>query len=143
MLLANIARWKGIDYLLKAFSLSNLYKGNITVKICGKVVDEIYFKELQQFLNDNKLSKYVEFIPFQKDTSTLYYNSLAVVNCSISEFGGPETFGRTIIEAWSYKKPVIAFACGGPKYIITNEKNGLLVPEKSVEKLSDSMLQII
>ena len=142
LLLANIARWKGIDYLLKAYALSGLYKENITVKICGKVVDEIYFKELQQFMTDNKLSNYVEFIPFQKDTSTLYCNSLAVVNCSISEFGGPETFGRTIIEAWSYKKPVISFACGGPKYIIKNRVNGILISEKNLKKLKEALQEL-
>lgn len=142
LLLANISRWKGIDYLLKAYFTSGLYKENINVKVCGKVVDNAYFEQLQQYLSVNKLSQYVEFIPFQKNTRTLYENSLAVVNCSISEFGGPETFGRTIIEAWSYKKPVISFKCGGPKYIVTDEKNGFLVPEKSVEKLSESMLRI-
>lgn len=139
LLLANISRWKGIIYLLKAYDESHLYKKNIRVVISGKIADESYYKELQNFLKEKKLIPYVTVQPFQQDTSTLYENALAVVNTSISEFGGPETFGRTIIEAWSYKKPVVSFDCGGPKYLIDNNKNGFLVREKDVDDLKNAL----
>ena len=82
-----------------------------------------------------------EIKDFQNDEQIkiLYENSLMVINSSISQYGGPETFGRTIIEAWSYKKPVIAFNVGGPKYIIDNGINGFLVEEKNVKELAEKI----
>ena len=69
----------------------------------------------------------------------MYEEALFVVSSSISEFGGPETFGRTIIEAWSYKKAVISFNVGGPKYIIDDKVNGFLVEEKNTEEMARKM----
>jgi glycosyltransferase involved in cell wall biosynthesis len=62
-----------------------------------------------------------------------------VCNTSISDHGGPETFGRTIIEAWSYEKPVIAFSVGGPKFIIDNNINGLLINEGDILGLANAI----
>jgi glycosyltransferase involved in cell wall biosynthesis len=56
---------------------------------------------------------------------------------SISEHGGPESFGRTVIEAWAHAKPVVAFACGGPGYLIRDGVDGFLVPEKNVDLLAE------
>lgn len=141
LILANISRLKGIDLLLKAYVNSNVIKDNIKLIICGKVQDDIYFKEILMFITKNKLEPFVEIRDFQDDyqKDILYRNSLMVINSSISEYGGPETFGRTIIEAWSYKKPVISFNVGGPKYIIDNGINGFLVEEKNIKELSEKI----
>jgi len=66
-----------------------------------------------------------------------------LLNTSLAEHGGPETFGRTIIEAWSYKKPVIAFSEGGPKYLISDNIDGLLIPEKDVQALASAMNKLV
>ena len=58
----------------------------------------------------------------------------------MSKFGGPESFGRTIVEAWSHRKPAIAFRCGGPKYLISDGDDGYLVEEGNVEELARRML---
>lgn len=141
LILANISRLKGIDLLLKAYVESNVIRRNIKLIICGKVQDNIYFEELLMFITKNKLENFVEIRDFQNDIEKdiLYKNSLMVINSSISEYGGPETFGRTIIEGWSYKKPVISFNVGGPKYIIDNGINGFLVEEKNIKELAEKI----
>lgn len=52
-----------------------------------------------------------------------------------------EGFGRVIIEMFSFGKPVISTTSGGPEYII-NDDNGLVVPPKDVQALSNAMNKI-
>src|SRR5690606_38244007 len=59
-----------------------------------------------------------------------------------SHSGGPETFGRAIIEAWAHRKPVIAFAAGAPARLIAHEQDGLLVPEADVEALAAALARL-
>jgi len=137
---AMINRWKGIEYAIKA--ISKVDDDNLELKIVGKVVDQEYFEELNQLINKLSL-KNVEFIPYTDNIKSFYDESYIVLNTSISEFGGPETFGRTILEAWAYKKPVVSFNCGGPKYLIDNGVDGILVPEGNVELLSNAIVELL
>lgn len=131
--LANISRWKGIDYLIKSYFKSHLWSENIRLLIVGKKADQACFNELIKLIDRENMQKYVIFKDFEMNTEKLYMNCLFVANSSISEFGGPETFGRTIIEAWSYHKAAISFDAGGPKFLINNNFDGILVPEKNVD----------
>lgn len=140
--LANISRLKGLDLLIEAYIKSEIYKKNIKLIICGTIRDKVYFNELLNKINENKMNLMIKIEPFQNNElkkDILYKNSLMVINSSISEYGGPETFGRTIIEGWSYKKPVISFNVGGPKYIIDNGINGFLVEEKNIKELAEKI----
>lgn len=137
--LANVARWKGIEYLLEAYDRSKVHEKGIKLIICGKIEDQKYYDELMGWMNGKEVFHYIEFLPFNHQVRNLYQDAIFIVNTSIEEFGGPETFGRTIIEAWSYKKPVIAFYVGGPKYLIDDGINGFLGPEKDITILSERM----
>lgn len=137
---AAISRWKGIDFLIRAAARLKL---PCSFLVIGNVIDAEYFNELQILINELGIEHIFEFKPFAHDIDDYYARSTLVVNCSISNFGGPETFGRTIVEAWSWGKPVIAFDCGGPSYLIEHGVDGLLVPEGDVEGLSESILKLI
>jgi len=76
------------------------------------------------------------------DPGALLKQCRAVLVSSVSHSGGPETFGRTIIEAWAHKKPVIAFAAGAPAHLIAHEQDGLLVPEGDVAALADALVRL-
>ena len=138
--LANISRWKGIIYLIEAYHLSRLWEDNIPLVICGSIADEKYYQEIDGYIKNNGLTDFVRIEPFINDTELLYQNAKVVINSSICDYRGPETFGRTIIEAWKYKKPVISFNCGGPAYIVDDGVNGCLVPEKNIEELARLMI---
>jgi len=53
-----------------------------------------------------------------------------------------EPFGRVIIEAMASKVPVIATKCGGPEEIITDRKNGLLIPVKSPDAIAEKIVEL-
>ena len=143
LLLANLSRWKGIYFALQAFYISQLSKRNIKLFIFGNKVDPIYFDECQKYVDEHHLNDNVTLGAFREDTSDLYRNCLMVLNTSLSEYGGPETFGLTIVEAWSYKKPVIAFSEGGPKYLVKDGVDGLLIPERDINRLAESMVKLV
>jgi sucrose-phosphate synthase len=54
-----------------------------------------------------------------------------------------EPFGLTLIEASYYGIPVVATNQGGPKEIINNLKNGLLIDPTSIQDISDKLEKII
>lgn len=137
--LANLSKWKGINYLVSSYEKCKAYDKKIPMIICGNIMDIYYYGEIQGMIRDKKLQDNIKILPFQSNVANLYNDALFVVNSSISEYGGPETFGRTIIEAWSYKKPVISFQCGGPKYIIENGIDGFLVEEKNICQFAEVM----
>jgi glycosyltransferase involved in cell wall biosynthesis len=66
----------------------------------------------------------------------------SVVVTSVSHSGGPETFGRSIIEAWAHGRPVVAFAAGGPRHLISHGEDGLLVPEGDEQALAQALWRV-
>lgn len=142
LMLANIARLKGIEYCIQAFARTDLYKKGIKLLVCGSIVDDKYYAELNQYKARLACKDKIEFRTFQENVDELYKKAYVVVNTTVSQYGGPESFGRTIIEAWQHKKPVIAFSVGGPKYIINGGYDGFLINEKNVEELSKMLVML-
>ncbi len=54
-----------------------------------------------------------------------------------------ENFGLTIVEAASCGLPVVASPTGGPKEIITNADNGILVDVTDTKQISDALKKIV
>ncbi|MEL6896392.1 MAG: glycosyltransferase family 4 protein, partial [Planctomycetota bacterium] len=61
----------------------------------------------------------------------------------IDSWGDTEGLGVGSIEAYSYRKPVIASAVGGIPDTVVDGKTGYLVPEKNVEVLADRILELV
>lgn len=81
----------------------------------------------------------VVFTGFRTDVSELIQFLHVVVHASVK----PEPFGRVIIEAMAMRKPVIASMAGGPLEIITNGRNGFLVPPDDDEQLADHIIKLL
>ncbi|MBV9826875.1 MAG: glycosyltransferase [Alphaproteobacteria bacterium] len=65
----------------------------------------------------------VRFLGWRDDVSGLLATADFLVLSSRRE-----PFGNVVIEAWSASKPVVAVASDGPRELIDNGENGLLVP---------------
>lgn len=140
--LANFSKWKGQIYLIKAFEKAEVSKLGFVLRIYGTIHEDDCYRNIIKYINTHDLNNSVEIYPFSNSTDEIYKNAAFVVISSISNFGGPETFGRTVIESWSYGKTVIAFDVGGPAYIIDNNINGILVPEKNVDLLAKAIRKL-
>ena len=126
---------KGYDHLLKAWAiiqdkcpewqLAIYADGDHTVY--ERMRDELHIDSDRCFLNGRTSDVISEFVN----------SSIAV--CS-SRFEG---FGMGIIEAMSCGLPVVAFDCPwGPRSIIMNGKDGMLVENGNVEKLAEAIIHL-
>lgn len=141
--MGGISRLKGYDLLIQAYVQSSLKQHDIQLFIYGKIVDREFYNELQALIIKNQLEAWVHLCDFTQNVGDIIKKSLFVVNSTVPRFGGPEMLGRTIIEAWAYGKPVIAFNTGGPKYIIDDGQDGLLIAVDDLTSMAKSFDRFI
>jgi glycosyltransferase involved in cell wall biosynthesis len=80
----------------------------------------------------------VRFLGWRNDRAALFAASdLCVMP---SRF---EPFGTVMIEAWAYGKPLIAAAAQGPRGLVKNGENGLLVPVDDVHALATAIHRVL
>jgi glycosyltransferase involved in cell wall biosynthesis len=127
--LATINAWKGHRHLIAAAGLLRDAGHPLRIQSVGYEGDRLIAATLRDQIASSHLQELVRLEPYVADPSALLRDSLAVAITSVSHSGGPETFGRTVIEAWAHARPVVAFAAGSPARLIRHEQDGLLVPE--------------
>lgn len=128
-----LSKEKGVIFLLKALKI---LKNKLKFK-CIIVGDGPDRKILESYVLKNNLNKHVEFLGFKSNVFT-YLNMVDVlVAPSLNE-----AFGLSIIEAFSFKKLVIASNIDAIPELITNNKTGLLFPPKDHIKLSELLLKV-
>jgi glycosyltransferase involved in cell wall biosynthesis len=136
---ARITRWKGIDYLVRAFALMKNRAPTAQLRIFGAPVDPVYHKELLNLVTELAMPDSVHFESFSSCMAQVYTDAEFIVVPSIGIKPGPESFCRIITEAWAHQKPSIAFAIGGPCFLIEDGVDGFLVEERNIEALADAM----
>lgn len=140
---ARITPWKGFDYLIRAFQRIAAVHPTVRLHIYGGEREADYVASLRRLAEELGVAGRVDFQSFVLDPAEIYAGGSVFVVSSLSEHPGPETFCRVIIEAWAYRKPVVAFAVGGPKYLIEEGVDGFLVPEKDIVQLADRVLELL
>lgn len=127
---------KQFDKLIIAYSKSDLPENNINLMLLGDGVRKKYLMELA---NENGVKNFVHFLGFQNNPFKYFRNAKFLVLSSKYE-----GFGIVIIEALACQTPVVSFNCvSGPKEIITDKENGLLVENQNFEKLTLAMNEFI
>ncbi|HEY8948795.1 MAG TPA: glycosyltransferase family 4 protein [Rhizomicrobium sp.] len=138
--LATITRWKGQEYAIEALGM---LPSDIHLVISGDVADQSYLDQLIAMASTLGLGNRVHFLGFQDDPTSLLQNAICVAITSVSRHGGPETFGRVVIEAWMHSTPVVSFETGGPKHLIAAGATGFFAPEFDVSALAAAIRWII
>lgn len=127
---------KGLSVLFKAFKLV-LKEGKCKLVLAGPGDINLYRKMAKKMRIYNRVSFLGNVNHFT--IKEIYKNSDVLVNPSL----WPEPFGRTLIEAMSLKKPVIATNQGGCIEVIQNGKTGYLIPPKNERALAEKILLIL
>ncbi len=91
--------------------------------------------ELVQMLHEKKLEENIKISGFRKDMLQVYQVIDLLVLSSIQY----DSFPTVILEAMSCGIPAVAYRCGGVEEMITEQKNGILVPQGNIEELSKSI----
>lgn len=127
---------KGYDLLIKAWNSVHQKHPDWKLTIYG---DGGCRTELENLIAQSGLSGVVYLYPATKDIYHKYIDSSIYVMSSRYE-----GFGLVLIEAMSCGIPCVSFDCPhGPSDIITNYKNGILVENANLTKLSESICLLI
>ena len=136
-----ISSSKGFEYLIAAFKRVVRNNPYIKLKIIGSAdkSKEHYLESLKTLVGRYSLSYNVEFCGFRPDIENVLAEARMLISPSVID----ESFGRTIVEAFSCGVPVIATSVGAHKEIIRNRQNGLLVEPRNSEELANSILELL
>lgn len=127
-------KYKGFDLLIEAFS--KIRGPNLHLVILGEGEER---ETLENIVLSKGISKSVHLLGLVKDIWPWYRNAKLFVSSSLSE-----GWGNVIVESMSQGCPVVAFDCDfGPREIITDGYNGLLVKTNDVKSLNNKMTTLL
>jgi glycosyltransferase involved in cell wall biosynthesis len=128
---------KGLETLLRAMSQVCCTVKEAKLLIAGDGPQKAYFQALAEKLGIKDRCKFYGQI-LEDEIVELYKSCGVVVVPSI----WPEPFGRAVIEAMSFNKPVIASNVGGIPEIV-NEKVGIVVPPGNSRSLAVAIISVL
>lgn len=126
---------KGFDMLIDAWSIVAKKHPDWKLKIVGPgerepYQDQVRRLDLEQFVSCNEATNHVYE---EMASSSLYVLS-----------SRSEGFGLVLIEAMAVGLPCVAFSCSaGPRSIVTNQNDGLLVEKDNVQELAEGICFMI
>jgi glycosyltransferase involved in cell wall biosynthesis len=134
--IGNLYPVKGHMHLIRAARLIVDEFDGANFVVIGKKTD--YFNILQEEVKRLRLTDRFRFLGFRDDIPKL----MQLIDIFVLP-SSEETFSIATLEALAASKPVVATRCGGPEDIITDGKQGFLVPPSNPEKLAEKILELI
>lgn len=142
LFLGRIVKIKGLDYLIKSFSMLEKDNEQVFLIIAGDGPDRIKYENLAKEYGTKKI---IFTGRVSKKDIASYYNACDIfVLPSVFNKQSYEPWGLVINEAMAFSKPIIATnAVGASADLIRNNYNGYIVEEKNVEELYEFMKKIL
>ena len=127
---------KQFDKLIEMYSTSNLPNNEIHLVILGEGEEKVVLKKRIEELQINSL---VHLLGFKSDVVS--YIKQAEFLALTSKYEG---FSMVVLEALAAGIPAVSFDCEtGPKEMIVDEYNGLLVENQNFEKFKEAMNRMV
>jgi len=133
---------KGVDYLLQALRLVR-ERHDAKAVIVGDGADK---DKLVRLARDLEIDQAVTFAGFVDEGLLVRYFkecSMFVLPAVFDKKGDTEGQGVVILEAMSFKKPVVASRVGGIRDIVVDGETGILVGEKDSQGLSAAISTLL
>ncbi len=138
-IVGSIIRIKGIDLVIDSLidMLNSHAKVHLYIYGSPNNQDDSakYNQELITKVRSNDLGNRIHFMGYENDKAKIYNSLDLVINYTVI----PEAFPYSVLEAMAYGKIVIAPNIGGPKEIITEDKNGFLVEPNNTYSLKSKL----
>lgn len=129
------AQQKGYDLLIESFALIADEFSDWILKIYG---EGTLTKDYINLIHKYNLEKRIVLEP-GSDQMNEKLSEASLHVCS-SYY---EPFGMVIIEGFAMGLPCVAFACDGPREIITDGYDGIIVPKEDVAALAEAMKKVM
>jgi glycosyltransferase involved in cell wall biosynthesis len=137
-------QWIAVGRIVPAKNYKNLIeaikilKNNNYMFLLRIIGDGSNFGSIQNLINRHNLNSEIEMLGFKNNPSEYYKLSDGFVLSS-----SWEGFPNSLLEAVSYRLPVVSTMVGGVNEIIENGKNGIIVSPNSPNELASGMLKIM
>lgn len=132
---------KGIESLVEAAARVVRRIGEARFVIAGApftIDDGIYLEGLKLLVGELGLSERIEFPGYVEDIRGL------LAGCDLLVLPSKrEGLGRVVLEAMAMEKPVIGFATGGLKEIISEGANGMLIDPGDIDSLAGAIVKVL
>jgi glycosyltransferase involved in cell wall biosynthesis len=127
---------KGHEFFIDA--AARVLKDDPTFRFAiSGVFENAYGQAMRRRCVELGIAKYVDFVGELADMR-LFYSACDIV-CVTSR---AESFGRTVIEAFAQRRPVVATRTGGIQEIVVDEEHGLLVDYGDAPTLSTAIRRL-
>jgi len=138
--IGRLDRTKGFEYAIKSLPLlEKISDKKFILKLAGTGYHEPVLRALVAEL---KLEEKVEFLGWIQDKKS-FFDSIDIF-CLPSQ---NEPFGLVLLEAMKYRKPIVSVDADGPKEILRNEIDGLMVSLKPLtnteERIAPAIVRLI
>lgn len=124
---------KGFCKLVKLGTLLRDAQIPFEIKLAGEGEQ---LNQIKEDVANAGLEKYFRFMGFVKDMRS-FYDSINIYLLTSKQEG----FANVLLEAMSYAKPVIAFDIGSPSELVTNGRNGFIVPADNIEAMAEKIIE--
>jgi len=124
--------WPRLITIMKKFSARVTFPWRL--RICG--IGPLR-QELEALVHQSGLTAQIEFLGFREDIPALIASAHVVVLSSDYE-GTP----NVVLEAMACQRPVIATAVGDVPYLITDEREGYVVPVEDTEIFVERLIHL-
>lgn len=139
-IVGRLQRWKGIHVLIEAMPSVVAQHPTAHCFVVGgaHALEPDYRNELIRLIKALDLQDHVLLADHQPNVELWMQAADVIVHASDNE-----PFGMVIVEAMAIGKPVIATASAGPKEIVTDEVDGILVPFADADALAGALVRCL
>jgi glycosyltransferase involved in cell wall biosynthesis len=132
--------WKGQLEFVRALAMAINADNRIRAVIVGDESDgdEAYFQQVRDAIATSRVSDRFVLTGYRKNVEEYYAAVDIVVHASVT----PEPFGMVVPEAMAAGRPVVAMDSGGPREVIEDGIDGLLVAVGDAAALSRAVLRL-
>ena len=136
-----IARWKGVEYFIKSAPLIIKEVPDVRFLVVGGPIfgDVGYLKQLKELAQESGLNSKIQFIGEKEDISSY----MAELDVLVSPSVQAEPFGRVLVEAGAFGKPVVATQEGAIPEVVEDGVTGILVPARDPESIAEAVNKLI
>jgi glycosyltransferase involved in cell wall biosynthesis len=134
LFIGGLTRIKGVDVLLESFKIASRHSDNLLLKIVGDGPMRSYCERVIDKYNLNV--ELLGTLPYESTLKEIYSCDFLVLASRT------EGYPRVILEAFEFKKPVIATNVGGVSELVRHNENGILVDPDNSEALAEAMLKL-